>query len=276
MPRRLAMTLAARLAAVEGMRAVVLGGSVARGAADDSSDVDLGLYYDPACPPSIDALDALACELDDRHPTGAVTRFGEWGPWINGGAGLTVDGRRVDWLFRDLARIRRVIAESRAGRPEIAYQIGHPHAFVSAIYLGEIDCGEPLVDPEGVVAELRRLVRPYPPLLQRVLVEKFLFEADFSLRTAEKAAARADVAYVSGCLFRSVASLVQVLFAVNQRYCTNEKGALREIDALARTPDGFAAAATRVLAAPGETAAALGTSIATLAALVAAVRATAT
>lgn len=267
--------IAARLAAVPGVVAVVLGGSQARGTATVDSDVDLGLYYDPATAPSRDALAALARELDDRHPPDAVTRFGEWGPWINGGAWLTIDGQRVDWLFKDLARIRRVIAECRAGRPEVAYQVGHPHAFVSATYLGEIDCCVPLADPAGVIAELKRVVRPYPPLLRDALVQRFLFEAGFSLDGADKGAVRRDVTYVAGCLFRTIACLVQVLHAANERYCTNEKGALAEVAGCARRPADFVDVAARIMAGPGTTVAALRTSIAAARTLVDAVRATA-
>jgi predicted nucleotidyltransferase len=254
--------IAARLAAVPGVVAVALGGSRARGTAAPDSDVDLGVCYDPATPPSRDALNALARELDDRHPSGAVTAFGEWGPWINGGAWLTIDSERVDWLFKDLARIRRVVAECRAGRPEIAYQLGHPHAFVSSIYLGEIDCCVPLADPDGVLIELKRLVRPYPPLLRAALLQRFLFEAGFSLDGAAKSAARGDVVYVAGCLFRTIGCLVQALYAASERYCLNEKGALREVGSFARTPPTFTATAVRLLGAPGTTPAELTASVA--------------
>jgi len=264
--------IAARLIAVPSVRAVVLGGSRARGDASADSDVDLGLYYDPARPPSRDELNALARELDDHHPTDAVTNFGEWGPWINGGAWLTIDGQHVDWLFRDLARIGRVVAECRAGRPEVAYQLGHPHAFVSAIYLGEIDCCVPLADPDDLLVELKALVRPYPPLLREALVQRFLFEADFSLDGAAKGAARGDVVYVAGCLFRTIAALVQVLHAVNERYSTNEKGAMRAVARFDRVPPEFVATASALLAAPGGTPASLTTSIECARGLVAGVR----
>ena len=264
--------IAARLGALPGVLAVVLGGSHARGDASPDSDVDLGLYYDPATPPSRDQLNALAHELDDRRPSDAVTAFGEWGPWINGGAWLTIDGQRVDWLFKDLARIRRVVAECRAGRPEVAYQLGHPHAFVSAIYLGELDCCVPLADPEGLVAELKALVRPYPPLLREALMQRFGFEADFSLDGAVKGAARGDVVYVAGCLFRTIAALVQVLHALNDRYCTNEKGTMRAVAGFARVPPEFVRTATALLAAPGTTPATLAISVATARGLVAGVR----
>ena len=264
--------ITARLIAIPGVGAVVLGGSHARGDASPESDVDLGLYYDPAQPPSRDDLNALARELDDRHPTDAVTDFGEWGPWINGGAWLTIDGQRVDWLFKDLARIRRVVAECRAGRPEVAYQLGHPHAFVSAIYLGEIDCCVPLADPDDLLAELKALVQPYPPLLRETLIQRFLFEADFSLDGAAKGAARGDVVYVAGCLFRSVAALVQVLYAVNEQYCTNEKGAMRSVSRFARVPPDFVTTASGLLAAPGATSAMLLSSVASARELVASIR----
>ena len=264
--------VAARLVAIPEVRAVVLGGSRARGDAAADSDVDLGLYYDPARPPSRDDLNALARDVDDRHPPDAVTDFGAWGPWINGGAWLTIAGQRVDWLFKDLARIRRVVAECRAGRPEVAYQLGHPHAFVSAIYLGEIDCCVPLADPDALLPELKSLVQPYPPLLREALMQRFLFEADFSLDGATKGAARGDVAYVAGCLYRTIASLSQVLHALNERYCTNEKGALRAIGGFARVPATFAETATHLLGAPGSTPAALGATIAKARALVESVR----
>ncbi len=263
------------LAAEPGVVAVVLGGSRARGTATPESDVDLGLYYDAACPPSRERLNALAREIDDHRPDGAVTAFGEWGPWINGGAWLTIDGVHVDWLFRDLARVRRVVAECRAGRPEVAYQLGHPHAFVSAIYLGELDCCVPLADRDGVIAELKTLVRPYPALLRASLVERFLFEAGFSLDGAAKGASRGDVVYVAGCLFRTVAALVQVLHAVHERYCTNEKGALAEAATFTRTPTAFAATARRLLASPGDAAPALAASIEAARGLVTAVTAVA-
>ena len=155
-----------------------------------------------------------------------------------------------------------MIAECRAGRPEVAYQLGHPHAFVSAIYLGEIDCCVPLADPTGILAEMKRLVRPYPPRLRETLLQRFLFEARFSLDGAEKGAHRGDVVYVAGCLFRTIAALVQVLFAMNDRYCTNEKGAMRDVAGFARKPEEFVPIATRLLAAPGANAAALEASVA--------------
>jgi predicted nucleotidyltransferase len=169
--------VAARLGQIEGVTAVVLGGSWARGDAHPDSDLDLGIYYDPASPPSFDALRLLACDLDDRHLPDLVTDLGEWGPWINGGGWLQIEDRRVDWLYRDLARVSHVIDECRAGRPTCDYQPGHPHGFHSHIYLAEIHACVPLFDPQATLPPLKARTTPYPPALRAILVKWYLWEA---------------------------------------------------------------------------------------------------
>ena len=253
--------VAVRLSRIEGIVAVALGGSWARGEAHPDSDVDLGLYYEPERPPSVGALQKLARELDDRHLPDLATDFGEWGPWINGGAWLQIDGRRVDWLYRDLGRVRQVLEDCRAGRITCDYQPGHPHGFHNYIYMGEVFYAEPLYDPKGVLTKLKALTVPYPPKLKQAIIEKYLWEAGFALGTARKSAKRSDVFYVVGCLFRCVACLVQVLFALNERYFLNEKGSAQAVDAFAYRPEGFGEAVTAVLAQPGDTAAKLRASL---------------
>ena len=68
-------SVVARVSKVDSVAAIVLGGSRARGTADDRSDIDLGLYYDGNQPFSIEALSGAAQELDDRHAPGLVTGF---------------------------------------------------------------------------------------------------------------------------------------------------------------------------------------------------------
>jgi hypothetical protein len=228
-------TIAAALAAVPGVTAVALGGSRATGTADAWSDYDFGLYYGPQ-PIDIAALRSAIAELEGMRRADAVTEIGEWGPWINGGGWLTIDDRRVDLLYRDLTRVRGAVEDCARGSVTRDYQPGHPHAFVSAIYCGEVAECRPLVDSAGALAELKRLAVPYPRELGPALVRTFLWEIDFAIAIAGKSAERGDMAYVLGCAFRAVACLCQVLFALNQRYLLNEKGAVGRIETLARRP----------------------------------------
>ena len=240
------------LSQIEGVEAVALGGSWARGEAHSNSDVDIGIYYRSGSPPSIGELRRLARGLDDRHPEDALTDFGGWGPWIDGGGWLTIEGWSVDWLYRDLNHVRRTAEECRAGHPTVHYQPGHPHGFHTHTYLGEIHRCRPLHDPQDTLRSLKRLADPYPPQLKRALVQSHLWEAGFALETCRKSAARGDPFYVAGCLFRSAACLVQTLFALNERYVMNEKGSVEAAGSLPVAPPDFADTIGSVLARPGE------------------------
>ncbi len=87
-------------------------------------------------------------ELDDSHRVNLITPIGEWGKWINGGGWLKVEGVALDFLYRDLAQVSCVIDDCHAGQITIDYQPGHPHGFVSSIYMGEVAIGLSLHDPQ--------------------------------------------------------------------------------------------------------------------------------
>jgi hypothetical protein len=231
---------------VPGIRAIVLGGSRARGEASASSDYDIGLYYESDSPIDVGRL-AKAAVLLPGAASSSVTAVGEWGPWINGGAWLTVEGRRVDLLYRDLGKVRAVIQACRAGQIERVYQPGHPHAFVSSIYMGEVALCRVLWDPDSVLGPLRRQCDPYPPALGEALIRSFFQEARFALENAAHGRGSRDPAYVAGCAFRSVACLCQALFAHNRTYLLNEKGAVAGVERLAAKPEDFAARVQRAL-----------------------------
>ena len=215
-----------RLQPVAGVVGIVLGGSRARGTHTPNSDIDLGLYYDPTSPPDLATLRQIATALDDAHRADVITPLGGWGPWINGGGWLTVQGRPVDLLYRDLAKVTHIIDDCCAGHVEIAYQPGHPHGFVTSIYMAEIAHAHLLWDATGALAALKAKTTPYPPALRQATLDKFAWEVRFSLSVARKATARGDAAYTAGCCFRAVACLMQTLFALNGQYLMNEKGAV--------------------------------------------------
>jgi predicted nucleotidyltransferase len=229
------------LAAVPGVRAVVLGGSRARGIASERSDYDIGLYYDAATPLDIATLRVVVATLDDRSTAAEITEIGNWGPWINGGGWLTIGGTQVDLLYRDLVRVQAVVDECRAGEVACYFQPGHPHGFVTAIYAAEIAVCVPLTDPHGDIARLKALTTPYPEKLRQALTKKFIWEAQFALDNARHGRAGDDINYVNGCCFRAIASLCQVICAANGEYLLNEKGAVAVCDRLAHRPRDFAA-----------------------------------
>ncbi|MFY0569899.1 nucleotidyltransferase domain-containing protein [Archangium lansingense] len=224
---------------VQGLTALVLGGSRGRGTAGPASDYDLGLYYEPDAPLDVTSLQAAIAPLVDE-PSSTVTRIGEWGPWINGGGWLTISGVEVDLIYRDLGRVREVIAEAQQGRFSMNYQPGHPHGFCSVIWMGEVATCQPLFDPSGCIAKLKGETSPYPEVLRDALITRFGWEVGFAIENAEIAARRADQTHIAGCAYRALCCLAQTLFALNGRYLINEKGALAEAATYPLTLEGLA------------------------------------
>lgn len=265
-----------RVSKIEGIQAIVLGGSRARGTADERSDIDLGIYYDGQHPLSTEALGAAAKELDDRHSDGLVTSFGDWGPAVNGGGWLEIQGNHVDFLYREIGAVRDAIEDCVAGRPRSIYQLGHPLGFHIQIYAGEVHVCRSLFDRAGTVARLKSLVGDYPEKLRAAAVTKHLFDAEFEISIAAKPAQRADVMYVAGCLFRAAGFMTLVLYALNRKFFLNEKGAMAESRRFAIKPARFHDTVASVLGTVGTTPAQLSASVASFQSVAAELRELAT
>ena len=107
--------IAKELSELPGVVGVVLGGSRARGNHHATSDIDIGIYYNESAGFNVSDVSTVATKFDDEHRENLVTNIGEWGPWINGGGWLIVQGYHVDFLFRDINRVEQVIEEGLAG-----------------------------------------------------------------------------------------------------------------------------------------------------------------
>lgn len=224
---------------ITGISAIVLGGSRARGTESHNSDIDIGIYYDSSKGLDITQLRRVAAAIDDDHRENLVTEIGDWGPWINGGGWLKVNQIPVDFLFRDQNKVSHVIEECIMGGITIDYQPGHPHGFANSIYLAEIALCKVLWDPSGIVGKLKSRIFPYPPVFQESTVQKFFWEATFTLENGYKGIYKKDLSYMAGCFFRSVSCLNQVLFAINETFLMNEKGATAIADSFSIVPSKY-------------------------------------
>jgi len=75
---------------VGGVRAIALGGSRSRGLATDSSDYDIGLYYDPEVLLDVDVLGRTVASMDDRgsQPASRLSAAGADGSMAGAGSSL--------------------------------------------------------------------------------------------------------------------------------------------------------------------------------------------
>jgi len=253
--------VATRLSRIDRIEAVALGGSWSRRTARADSDIDLGLAYDGGHAFSIAELSDAARELDDRHLDGLVTPLGAWGAAVNGGGWLLIDGNHVDFLYRDLNRVREVTERCIAGQPDAVYQLGHPMGFQTQIYVGETHFCRPVFDRNGRLARLKEMVAEYPEKMRVALVRKHLFDSAFHLEIADKPAARADVMYVSQCLATATGFMTLVLYALNRQFFMNEKRAFLQSAGFAIRPPQLHERVKKILGAIGVDASALTSSV---------------
>ncbi|WP_020144998.1 nucleotidyltransferase domain-containing protein [Terracoccus sp. 273MFTsu3.1] len=260
--------MADELAGVRGVVGVVLGGSRARGDALPTSDVDLGVYYDGT--PDTLELTRLASVWSGRDVT--VGEPGSWGPWVDAGGWLEVEGVAVDWILRDIDRV--AAQADRASRGEFAFhpQAGHPLGFLDVSYAAELATGVVLADPAGRLTSLRAAVTAYPLALRDAMVGA-LWEADFLVGAAGKGARREDTSYVSLALARAVLLCAHALHADAGRWVTNEKGLVPASATLDGAPAGFARDAALALGSLGATEESLTAAIGSVQRLVAETRA---
>ena len=215
-------SVADTLMALPGVEAVALGGSRAQGTHREDSDWDLGIYYRDGFDP--ESLRAVGWP-------GEVSALGAWGGGLfNGGAWLTIAGRRVDVLYRDLAVIEHELAEAEAGRFHTEALMFHLAVIPSYLVIAEL----------GINRVLRGdLPRPsYPEPLQRSAAAAWMNNAELLFSYAEaNHALHGRLAQTAGMIVQATTCAAQAIAAARGQWVTNEKSlldttGLREIDAL--------------------------------------------
>lgn len=240
-----------KLKAVSNITAIVLGGTYATGTQRPDSDIDLGLYYSESNPFDIGDIRKIASELNDE-PNPVVTNFSEWGKWVNGGAWLTVKGQRVDFLYRNVDFVSQIVYDCNQGKKQSDYYQQPPYGFHSYIYCAEIQVCKPLFDPQNIISNLKLQVKSYSKALKKTVVDGFLWDAEFSLKHAEKSAIRGETYIVAGCLTKIMSDLVQVVYALNETYFIGDKKIYNDILQFKTTPLDFFARISEITGQIGE------------------------
>ncbi|MEU0446381.1 nucleotidyltransferase domain-containing protein [Streptomyces tendae] len=215
-------TTADRLAALPAVRAVTLGGSRARGTHGPDSDWDLAVYYRGAFDPA---------DLRAVGWAGEVSELGAWGGGVfNGGAWLTIDGRRVDVHYRDLDTVEHEVKEAAAGRFGVEPLMFHLAGIPTYLVVAELAINQVLRGD---------LPRPaYPEALRATALERWYGAATATLAYAEAGhAPRGALTQVAGAIALATTQTAHAVLAARGQWVTNEKGMVEQaglggIDAL--------------------------------------------
>ncbi|TWV33382.1 nucleotidyltransferase domain-containing protein [Streptomyces misionensis] len=229
-----------RLAALPTVRAVALGGSRAQGTHRPDSDWDLAVYYRGPFDPA---------DLRAVGWPGEVCGIGDWGGGVfNGGAWLTIEGRRVDVHYRDLDVVEHELAEAEQGRfrvePLLFHLAGIPtYLVVAELAVNQVLRGE-LPRPAG-----------YPDELRRSAADRWHGTARATLGYARaNHAPQGRLTETAGALATAATQAAHAVLAARGEWVTNEKrllerAGLREFDALVGrlrpAPDALVTAVAR-------------------------------
>jgi hypothetical protein len=227
--------LVPKLWEVQGARSigVLPGGRAGVGRSD--AELELVIVYRDKQPLDVTALRTVLDDVNDTvGPT--VTELGGWGPWMNGGAQLTIGSKRIDVLYRSADNYERVITQAKDGHAEHDWLQLPPYGFPSVAYLGEVDTANPILDPREELHDLKEAVRPYPTRLKANLITGFLWGAEHTLKTIGLSAERNDIYAALGGLTRASAMLCFAIYAMNERYYISDRGALDQMATFAITP----------------------------------------
>jgi predicted nucleotidyltransferase len=201
--------LTAELASLPSVVAVALGGSRARRSHRADSDWDFAIYYRGHFEPR---------SLRARGWPGQVSDVGGWGGGVmNGGAWLTIDGRRVDVHYRNLEEVEHWCAEAQEGRFRkellLFYAAGIPtYVVMGELALNVVLAGE-LPAPE------------YPDALAREASGRWRDDALASLAYGEAALRqRADTVVAVANVARGLIEAAHGRLAQRKQWVLNEKG----------------------------------------------------
>jgi hypothetical protein len=197
--------VADRLVQIAGVLAVHFGGSRAAGTAAEGADWDCSIYYRRWF--DVGEIRALGW-------VGIVSEIGGWGPVMNGGAWLTVDGQPVDIHYRDLDQIDRLRAEATAGTFSV---------YRSPFFIAGIPSYIPLAElGSGIVLRGELRIAEFPHPLRRGAAVWWRREAELDLGYIASLK-RSSPVVVGGTLSKAIIEAAHARLCDQGRWATNEK-----------------------------------------------------
>ncbi|MGM9919782.1 MAG: hypothetical protein ACI33O_00945 [Bhargavaea sp.] len=212
-----ARALAEKLKGKAGIRAIIAGGSAARGYADVYSDLELIAYWDRV--PGTEEKRAIAGEL------GAVHRY----PEIDHGheSALEIEGFPVDLWHKSITEEEDVLDRVMK---DLSTDLGDNNV------VDTVRTGIPLYGEELVQGWQKR-TEPYPDELARRFLDEYL--PHFHLRQVQFAAHRNNPAAFYNILSNIHSSLFIVLLALNGSYFPTYKWMFKRLHELPAKPENL-------------------------------------
>jgi hypothetical protein len=186
-----------------GKRAITIGGSTGKGIFDSNSDLDFRIFHER--------------ELlwPDKDPKPWKLIWAKVAKWKE--RGINIDGV---WP-RPIDQIEAALQRAVAGEIEIDPKVWSVWGYH---LLTDIDNQFIIEDPDGVIAGWQTLLHPFPPKLKEALLKKHLgslryWRTDYHYKNK---VLRGDPVFLAALSARLAHDIMQVLFALNERYFSGD------------------------------------------------------
>lgn len=212
-----------QLKKIDCIEAIVLSGSRAYVQnVSNKVDYDIGILYFEKLPFDMDTFKSLVFRLSD-YTNPYISKLDADGPLRNGSAFISIQGLKINFLYTNVNFLERVIKLHKKGLFESDYASFIPYGIHSYNYCAFIQKWEALYDPRNITDRLRNQIGVYPQLLKRNVVNSFIFRSQRALDAARDAYSRKQLYILIGSLTKSISSMIQVLYALNETYPTLDK-----------------------------------------------------
>lgn len=191
------------------VEAIVLGGSTATGVADCYSDYDIYIYVSQM--PALTIREQILKSLSQTYSLNNLDYGVE-------DLGVFLDGQHYELIYGTLDKLEQHLVTVRSGQAALGYTTGVWWTLAKS---------QILYDANGRYAKLQAKYREYPQSLQQAIIEKNLpmlttKSANF-VNQLEKAIQRQDIISMNHRYSAIVASVADILFALNYHFHPGEK-----------------------------------------------------
>ena len=218
-----------------GKYAIALAGAHAKGMADINSDLDIFIYTEGMQPYDIRkaSIEGIADNTNDIYVSEEIDKE-PWGGCID----FRYKGYAIEITIYSLDNIRGVVDECLQGKIKVYPAFWTLQGYYNYMCLSEIDFIKPLDDIYTIISDLKQKIVIYPLKLKRAIIDEFWYKSNVWPDNFHYISAinRMDIIYTSGIIQQTLHSIVQVLFALNEKYFCGDKKIEKQLSDLEICP----------------------------------------
>ncbi|MDD4212877.1 MAG: nucleotidyltransferase domain-containing protein [Bacilli bacterium] len=221
---------------VIGRYSIALAGAHAKGTADEASDIDIYLFVDETKSYQ-ERLDIVKKIADVNRPIYVSKQFDE-APW-GGSIDFYYHGTPIEVVVRTFSHIEKRLHECTLGIFEIIPAAWTSNGYYTFIYLSELSFIVPLDDSTNFIAYCKEQVKDYPLLLKKAIIKRFYSRSNIWLNNFhyKSAIQRMDVLFTTPIVLHTVLDMIQVIYALNDKYYMGDKKIQQSLETLNYCPN---------------------------------------